>query len=220
MQQPKKYIFKYNNRGYDQELVLPVTPSSFTVTNGIKTEIVNLTEVGDLNLPGTETAESITLECLFPIQKYPFVTGPHNPNPYVFTEAFARWAREHFPSRFIVSGTDLNIRVFIESIQYGTKTGDGTGDVHATITMRPWRELAAPQTSKAPTGGNQSRDSGSPKNAQTYKVVSGDTLWGICRKFYNAPSLCWGLAKYNGIKNANLIYPGQVLKIPEQKELK
>ena len=54
---------------------------------------------------------------------------------------------------------------------------------------------------------------------QTYKVASGDTLWGICRKFYSAPTLCWKLAKYNGIQNANLIYPGQILKIPEKKEL-
>ena len=43
--------------------------------------------------------------------------------------------------------------------------------------------------------------------------------WGICRKFYSAPTLCWKLAKYNGIQNANLIYPGQILKIPEKKEL-
>ena len=215
----RKYMFKYNNRGYDQELVLPVTPSSFTVTSGIKTEVVNLTEVGDLNLPGTESAESMTLDVLFPIQKYSFVTGPHNPDPYVFTEAFARWAREHFPSRFIVSGTSVNIRVYIESIRYGTKPGDGTGDVYATITMRPWRELAAPQVSKAPTGGNNTRPASAPKNPQTYKVASGDTLWGICRKFYSAPTLCWKLAKYNGIQNANLIYPGQVLKIPEKKEL-
>lgn len=215
----RKYMFKYNNRGYDQELVLPVTPSNFTITCGIKTEVVNLTEVGDLNLPGTESAESITLDVLFPIQKYPFVTGPHNPDPYVFTEAFARWSREHFPSRFIVSESNVNIRVYIESIRYGTKSGDGTGDVYATITMRPWRELAAPQVSKEPTGGNNARPGSAPKNPQAYKVVSGDTLWGICRKFYSQPTLCWKLAKYNGIKNANLIYPGQVLKIPDKKEL-
>ena len=218
----RKYIFEYNNRGYLQELILPVTPSHFTITSGIKTEVVNLTEVGDLNLPGTESAETIVLDNVqFPIQKYPFVTGPHNPDPYVFTEAFSRWAREHFPSRFIVSGTSVNIRVYIESIQYGTREGNGTGDVYATITMRPWRELAAPQVSTlAKTGGNKTRSGDSePKNPQTYKVVRGDTLWGICRKFYSAPTLCWKLATYNNIKNANLIYPGQVLQIPDKKEL-
>lgn len=221
---PKKYIFKYNNRGYDNELILPVTPSHFTITNGIKTEVVNLTEVGDLNIPGTESAETITLDVMFTIQKYSFVTGPHNSNPYVFTDAFSRWACSHLPVRFVVSDTDVNIRVYIESIQYGTREGDGTGDVYATITMRPWRELAAPQVStvkaSTPTGGNKPRTGdSSTQNSKTYKVVRGDTLWGICRKFYSQPTLCYKLATYNSIKNANLIFPGQVLKIPDKKEL-
>lgn len=220
---PKKYIFKYNNCGYDNELILPVTPSHFTITSGIKTEVINLTEVGDMNIPGTESAETITLDnVLFPIQKYPFVTGPHNPNPYVFTSALESWAKEHLPVRFVIGDTSVNIRVYIESIQYGTREGDGTGDVRATITMRPWRELAVPQVStvKASTGGNNPRTSdSSPDNPQTYKVVRGDTLWGICKRFYGQPTLCWKLATYNSIKNANLIYPGQVLKIPDKKRL-
>jgi len=220
---PKKYIFKYNNRGYDNELILPVTPSHFTITSGIKTEVVNLTEVGDLNIPGTESAETITLDnVVFPIQKYHYVVGPHNSNPYVFTDAFERWARSHLPVRFVVSDTSVNIRVYIESIQYGTREGNGTGDVYATITMRPWRELTVPQVSTvaASTGGNKPRTGdSSAQNAQTYKVVRGDTLWGICRKFYSQPALCWKLATYNSIKNANLIFPGQILKIPDKKEL-
>ena len=220
---PKKYIFKYNNRGYDNELILPVTPSHFTITSGIKTEVVNLTEVGDLNIPGTESAETITLDnVMFPIQKYPFVTGPHNSNPYVFTDAFERWARSHLPVRFVVSDTSVNIRVYIESIQYGTREGNGTGDVYATITMRPWRELTVPQVSTvaASTGGNKPRTGdSSPKNPQTYKVVRGDTLWGLCKRFYNDVSLIKPLADYNSIKNPNLIITGQVLKIPDKKEL-
>lgn len=220
---PKKYIFKYNNRGYDNELILPVTPSHFTITSGIKTEVVNLTEVGDLNIPGTESAETITLDnVMFPIQKYPFVTGPHNSNPYVFTDAFERWARSHLPVRFVVSDTSVNIRVYIESIQYGTREGNGTGDVYATITMRPWRELTVPQVSTvaASTGGNKPRTGDSSlKNPQTYKVVRGDTLWGLCKRFYNDVSLIKPLADYNSIKNPNLIITGQVLKIPDKKEL-
>ncbi len=223
MFKPKKYIFKYNNRGYDNELILPVTPSHFTITSGIKTEVVNLTEVGDLNIPGTESAETITLDnVMFPIQKYPFVTGPHNSNPYVFTDAFERWARSHLPVRFVVSDTSVNIRVYIESIQYGTREGDGTGDVYATITMRPWRELTVPQVSTvaASTGGNKPRTGDSSlKNPQTYKVVRGDTLWGLCKRFYNDVSLIKPLADYNSIKNPNLIITGQVLKIPDKKEL-
>ena len=56
----------------------------------------------------------------------------------------------------------------------------------------------------------------STSNARTYTVVSGDTLSGIARKFYGDSSK-WNTifnANRDKIKNANLIYPGQVLTIP------
>lgn len=50
----------------------------------------------------------------------------------------------------------------------------------------------------------------SPNPVQTYTVKSGDTLGGIAAKFGTS----WQrLQQLNAIPNANLIYPGQVLKI-------
>ena len=48
------------------------------------------------------------------------------------------------------------------------------------------------------------------KKEQTYTVKSGDTLSGIASKFGTTVD---NLVKKNGIKNKNLIYAGQVLKI-------
>lgn len=47
---------------------------------------------------------------------------------------------------------------------------------------------------------------------KTYKVVRGDTLSGIAKRYGTTVSY---LAKLNNIKNVNLIYVGQVLKISE-----
>ena len=44
-------------------------------------------------------------------------------------------------------------------------------------------------------------------------------LWGICRRYYGDGSLAWRLAAANGIANANLIRPGQVLTIPPLAQL-
>jgi 5'-nucleotidase len=45
-----------------------------------------------------------------------------------------------------------------------------------------------------------------------YKVVAGDVLWKIAKQF----GLDWeSLAIYNALKNANLIFPGQMIKIPQ-----
>lgn len=46
---------------------------------------------------------------------------------------------------------------------------------------------------------------------KTYTVQSGDTLSGIAAKYGTTYQK---LASYNGIANPNLIYPGQVIKIP------
>ena len=43
-----------------------------------------------------------------------------------------------------------------------------------------------------------------------YTVQRGDTLWRIARRYRTCPIR---IARINGIRNANLIYPGQVLKI-------
>lgn len=60
------------------------------------------------------------------------------------------------------------------------------------------------QVLKVPGGG------AAANNAQTYTVVSGDTLSGIASKFNTS----WQrLQQINGIADPNKIYPGQVLKI-------
>jgi LysM repeat protein len=62
---------------------------------------------------------------------------------------------------------------------------------------------------QSPTGTTSSPTT-SPA-VRTYKVQSGDTLWGIARKFNVSAD---ALAKLNNITNANLIKVGQTLKIP------
>ena len=47
-------------------------------------------------------------------------------------------------------------------------------------------------------------------------MVRGDSLWAICKRVYGDSSLAYKLATANGIKNPNLIYPGQVLTLPDK----
>lgn len=49
-----------------------------------------------------------------------------------------------------------------------------------------------------------------PSSNRTYTVKKGDTLWGISRRFGTTVS---ALARLNNLKNADLIYTGQVLRI-------
>jgi len=54
------------------------------------------------------------------------------------------------------------------------------------------------------------------KKGASYRIIPGDCLWNIAKKFYNNPfnwKLIWSANPY--IKNPDLIYPGDVLFIPE-----
>ena len=68
----------------------------------------------------------------------------------------------------------------------------------------------------------EATESAAPAEAQVayqeYTVKSGDTLSLICQEFYGErnPSLVAEVCKFNGMANANLIYEGQVLKLPKQ----
>ncbi|CAA6826581.1 MAG: Unknown protein, partial [uncultured Sulfurovum sp.] len=50
-----------------------------------------------------------------------------------------------------------------------------------------------------------------------YSIVKGDTLWEIATKFYDDGSKYTHIVDANleVIKNADLIYPGQTIRIPE-----
>ena len=66
------------------------------------------------------------------------------------------------------------------------------------------------QVLKIPVKGSSSSQPSAP-TYKTYTVKSGDTLSGIASKFGTTYQK---IAQLNGISNPNLIYPGQVLKIP------
>jgi LysM repeat protein len=48
-----------------------------------------------------------------------------------------------------------------------------------------------------------------------YTVDNGDTLFGIAQRFYGDGMKFPIIAQANGITNPNLIFPGQVLQIPD-----
>lgn len=216
----RKFIFKYNNAGYDNELILPVSPDDFRVSHGIRVETVDVHTLGNVNIAGQKALATVTLNCMFPAKRYSFLTGPYNPDPYVFVNAFRQWADTKLVVRFVVPGTSVNLPVLVESIEYGEQ--DGTNDVYAAITLREYRELHV--ATKPASNASQARSvpASSPATAQgalSYTVKSGDTLSAICRKYYGDTSLYSKLAAQNGVKNPNLIFPGQVLKIPDKGQL-
>lgn len=208
-----KFIFKDTEK--NTEMVLPVTPPSFDVSHGINIETINIHTLGDVILPGYGTLSAIRIDCMFPAKKYPFIQPKTNLDPYSYIKKLKTWCEKHVVMRFIISNTPVNIQVLISDITYGEK--DGSGDVYSTINLREYRQLSVVQTNNT---GNKSRvtDKNAP-GTESYVIKQGDTLSSICRKYYGNASLYSKLASYNNIKNPNLIYAGNKLKLPSKNLL-
>ena len=98
------------------------------------------------------------------------------------------------------------------------KFGISTASLQTYNSITNPNRISIGQLLKIPTGTSntnveqaQPEPEPEPAAAATYKVLAGDTLWGIARKLGVKSS---ALASLNGINNANFIRVGQVLKVP------
>ena len=205
-------------------LTLPVTPAGYAWGVGRNLETINISQLGDVYRPGGRSRFSgEALECLLPAQDYPWMEPGAIANPQYYVDILTAWAAAGEPVRYIVSGTQINTQVYLESVEWRER--DGTGDVYASIWMREYTDLEAREVAAAdPTDsatGNASRPMEGSGSNQSYTIVRGDTLSTICRRYYGKYSATYytALAKYNGIQNPHLIYPGTTITIPPESVL-
>lgn len=204
----------------DSKFRLPVNPSQFTVTVANKNTVVNVIQLGDINLLGKTGLRDISLSSFFPARVYNFSAIKEEKDPKDYVNRIEKWRNAGEPIRVIITGV-LNMECSIESFTYGEQ--DATGDIYYTIALKEYRKIkiktvtgsnsgtASTATASTRTTKNPSSSSGS-----TYTVKSGDSLWKIAKQFYGNG------AEYNKIYEANkdkisnpdVIFVGQVLTIP------
>lgn len=208
----------FRNVKTNQELAMPVTPPDFYVEEGRQIENLSMTETGEVNLPGLRKLFNERMEFLLPSSERNYTAGGWTGEPYAVVDRLVEWSNSGDVLRLIVTDTPVNVPVLLGPVRHGQK--DGTGDVYVTLELRRYRELAEESTEVNPDTGNKGRAVFQEKKEETsYTVEKGDTLWGICRRTYGDGSFAWKLAEANGIKNANLIFPGQVVKLPDKGSL-
>ena len=210
--------FFYRSVKTDTQLAMPVTPAEFAVEFGRNITVLDMAQTGEAAFPGLSALFDEQLEFLLPAEKRNYTQGDYSGDPYAMVKTLTDWSEAGEVLRLIVTDTPVNVPVLLGPVRYGER--DGTGDVYVTLTMRRYRELVAETAGVTQETGNNTRSAVRAAQVEkTYTVVKGDTLWGIARKQYGNGALCWKLAKYNGIKNANLIYPGQSVKCPDKSKL-
>lgn len=219
---------------YMGKMLCPVAPSKLQLKIQNENKTLTLINEGEVNILKKAGLTDISFDLLLPNVKYPFATYKSGfVNAKVFLEQLERMKSSKEPFQFIVTRTlpngkmlfDTNMKVSLES--YDIKEDSKQGfDVTVSVKLKQYREFGT-KTCNITFAGTKpkatvqparpaSPASPAPAQNQTYTVKKGDCLWNIAKKFYGNGAKYTTIFNANKgkIKNANLIYAGQVLTIP------
>lgn len=194
---------------------LPVKPSQYAISVAQRNTVVNVVQLGDINLMGKTGLREISLSSFFPAKDYNFSTNADRQEPKWYVNKINTWRNSGEPIRVIITGV-LNMECTIESFVYGEQ--DATRDLYYTISLKEYKK---PKTKKATVdtakkSSTRTTKSKKANSGTTYTVKKGDCLWNIAKKFYGDGSKYTKIYEANKskIKNPSVITVGQVLKIP------
>lgn len=194
-------------------LTLPVTPKAWKIPTTKDYKIVNIAELGEYAIPGYPALGNIKVpDVLIPAQRYPFCAAYRDPADVIAW--LERMTQERRRLRYVIAGGTVAVSwpCYLVSVEYGEQ--DGTGDLYADLILQQWSATAAPVTQKKQTVQRDDPLQETVTQEKTHTLKAGENLFTVCRLYYSDGSLSAALAKYNGIKNANIVFVGQVLKIP------
>lgn len=197
-----------------EALQLPVKPTEFTVTVAHRNTVVNVIQLGDINLIGKTGLREVSLSSFFPAKDYNFSINSGRKQPITCVNQIESWRNSGKPVRVIITDL-LNMEATIESFAWGER--DATGDIYYTMALKEYKKIKL-KTANVQKGTTRETKAPESNSGKTYTVKAGDTLWAIAKRFYGNG------AQYIKIRDANsklfakrspnMIYAGDVLTIP------
>ena len=215
--------FKYGSKKYK----LPVNPEEIKRNRDLNIENYQVLGTGQVSVPSYCSLEEFSFEAEFPSQEYHYLNSGARADVDYYEKMFRKAQKNMKPVRFIASNDitdDISVMVLVKSVEAVEKAGE-EGDKYLSIKLQeykaPGKRYVAVQTVAATvkqedtTATATAETNPAVTENKTHTVQSGDTLWGIAKKYYGNGSLYTKIAAANpGIKNPNLIHQGQVLSIP------
>ena len=192
--------------GTDNDKIrFPVVPSSIGVNRSNNIDTESVIKLGEVPIFNGTSLKTIEFTSFFPNQEYSFCDYTGFMKPYEFSEKIQKWMYEGKPLRVIVTDSPTNMQCLIQ--QFDTVEQDGTRDLYFTLNLLEYRPIEVPSLSgsNASSNSNNTQNTSRPSETntnsnnqqKTHKVVRGDTLYDIAKKYYGKGSL------YPKIKEAN-----------------
>lgn len=202
----------------EEEILLPVNPEEISVTQSGNTESYSIYQFGEVVKGGSRKLLKLSLSSFFPIEQGPYVMTQQLQHPSDYVNKLYSWKQKNKILTLKVTGGYYPIdRLWmIEDFQINEKAGE-VGDIFYTVSLTEYREFRARRMTLSGNTMQQQYQSARPVTRavpRTYTVKSGDSLWKIAKLQLGNGNRYQEIATLNGIKNPNLIYAGQVLKLP------
>lgn len=213
--------FKYGSKKYK----LPVNPEEIKRTRNLNVETYQVLGTGQVSIPSYCELEEYSFEAEFPSQDYQYIESGARADADYYEKMFKKAQKNKKPIRFIASNDitdDISVRVLVKSIEVIEKAGE-EGDKYISLTLMEYKGASKRYIAvQTPTATVKQEDTATDSEAvnpavtdnKTHTVQSGDTLWGIAKKYYGNGAQYPKIASANSIANPNVISAGQVLSIP------
>ena len=207
-----------------EKLRIPVLPEKFNVSIGSKNTSVDVVGLGEITIKQSRPAYQFSFSSFFPARSFPGIGNVPLTAPIQCVERIQTWIDGKKPVHLIITDVGVNVYCTIEKFSYYEEGGD-VGTFHYSLTLKEYREVTVrkvriettEETTQAVVDRTETRvDNTVPP--KTYTVQSGDCLWNIAKTFYGNGAYYTKIAAANSGtigSNPNMIYPGQVLTIPE-----
>lgn len=190
--------------GTDNDKIrFPVVPSSIGVNRNNNIDTESVIKFGEVPIFNGTALKTIEFTSFFPNQEYSFCDYTGFMKPYEFSEKIQKWMYEGKPLRIIVTDSPTNMQCLVQ--QFDTVEQDGTRDLYFTLNLLEYRPIEVPNLNNQNSNLNNTQNTSRPNDTNNsttntqkiHKVVKGDCLYNIAKKYYGNGNL------YTKIKEAN-----------------
>lgn len=238
------YQMWLTHNGEKEKMRIPVLPLEIQINHGMQNQSTSIAGFGEITITQGRLSATYSFASFFPATKYSGVAVNKLKKPHEYVNKIKKWQRSKKPVHFIVTGCGIDVYCTIENFQI-TEVGGDVGTLNYSLLLKEYRTIGIRKVkvkkAKTQPKKNQKEEKKTsslvkekqvtvtvPKDTtrinnmvteDTYTVKQGDCLWNIAKKLLGDGSKWRSIYDLNKdkVKNPDLIYPGQVFKIPTQK---
>lgn len=228
---------------YLDGILLPVTPSKIETKVKNQNQTVSMMNEGEINILKQPGLTEVSFTCLLPNQRYPFANYPNQEfqDGMYYLGLLEQLKLQCKPFSFVVVRTKADgdfvackskMQVSLEDYTV-TEEATNSGDFEVKVTLSQYKPygtkiLTFKDEEKQETTVAETR-TGQCETPKDYVIQSGDTLWGISKRYLGNGNrypeiytlneeVIEAAARQHGKASSskgNLIFPGTVIKLPQ-----